>query len=413
MSENKNVIDVLIERGFISQSTDMEAVKKLFSKPGQKFYIGFDPTADSLHVGHLIQLMLMAHLQKAGHIPYALLGGGTGMIGDPSGRSDMRKIMSRETIEHNISRFKEQMQSIIDFSDGKAYLVNNADWLLDLNYIEYLREIGPHFSINRMLAAEAYKTRLEEGLTFLEFNYMTIQAYDFYRLYTDHGVKVQFGGSDQWSNIIAGSELIRRKTGNQDSYGVTTNLLIKSDGEKMGKTSSGALWLDPDKTSPYDFYQYWRNIDDADVINCMRLLTFIPMDEIREYAKLEGQDVNKAKKRLAYEVTKIVHGEEAAKASEKQAKEIFHGEGRSDDMDTTVISKEDLAKGLPLLATLTEVGLTKSNSEARRLIKQNGIKINDEAINDTHYDLSEDDLVDGEIILQRGKKNFYRLLLED
>lgn len=411
--ENQNVIDTLIERGYLAQSTDLEMLKEIFAKPGVRFYIGFDPTADSLHVGHFIQMMVMAHLQRAGHVPVALLGGGTGMIGDPSGRTDMRKMLTPEVIEHNVKQFAKQMEILLDFSEGKGMIVNNADWLLDLKYIDFLREVGPHFTVNKMLAADAYKRRLDEGLTFFEFNYMTIQAYDFYRLYTDHNVKVQLGGNDQWSNILAGTELIRRKTGNHDALGLTTNLLVKSNGEKMGKTASGALWLNEEKTSPFEFYQYWRNIDDADVINCMKLLTFLPMDKIAEYEKLEGQEINEAKKVLAFEVTKTVHGEEKAKHAEQQALDIFSGEGRTDDMPSLEVNSSELAQGLPLLQVMTDAGLTKSNSEARRMVQQNAVRINDEVLNDVNYELSDKDLVNNEIIIRKGKKNHFRVLLVD
>lgn len=411
--ENQNVIDTLIERGYIAQSTDLEMLKEIFAKPGVRFYIGFDPTADSLHVGHFIQMMVMAHLQRAGHFPVALLGGGTGMIGDPSGRTDMRKMLTPEVIEHNVNQFAKQMEILLDFSEGKGMIVNNADWLLGLKYIEFLREVGPHFTVNKMLAADAYKRRLDEGLTFFEFNYMTIQAYDFYRLYTDHNVKVELGGNDQWSNILAGTELIRRKTGKHDALGLTTNLLVKSNGEKMGKTASGALWLNEEKTSPFEFYQYWRNIDDADVINCMKLLTFLPMDKIAEYEKLEGQEINEAKKVLAFEVTKTVHGEEKAKHAEQQALDIFSGEGRTDDMPSLEVNRKELAQGLPLLQVMTDAGLTKSNSEARRMVQQNAVRINDEIINDVQYELSDKDLVNNEIIIRKGKKNHFRVLLVD
>lgn len=411
--ENQNVIDTLIERGYLAQSTDLEMLKEIFAKPGVRFYIGFDPTADSLHVGHFIQMMVMAHLQRAGHVPVALLGGGTGMIGDPSGRTDMRKMLTPEVIEHNVKQFAKQMEILLDFSEGKGMIVNNADWLLDLKYIDFLREVGPHFTVNKMLAADAYKRRLDEGLTFFEFNYMTIQAYDFYRLYTDHNVKVELGGNDQWSNILAGTELIRRKTGNHDALGLTTNLLVKSNGEKMGKTASGALWLNEEKTSPFEFYQYWRNIDDADVINCMKLLTFLPMDKIAEYEKLEGQEINEAKKVLAFEVTKTVHGEEKARHAEQQALDIFSGEGRTDDMPSLEVNSSELAQGLPLLQVMTDAGLTKSNSEARRMVQQNAVRINDEVLNDVNYELSEKDLVNNEIIIRKGKKNHFRVLLVD
>lgn len=411
LNTQPNVLDTLEARGYIAQSTDLEAVRKMLEKPGVKFYIGFDPTADSLHVGHFIQMMILAHMQRAGHYPIALLGGGTGMIGDPSGRSDLRQVMNLETVQHNVSKFRKQMEILVDFSEGKGQVVDNASWLLDLNYIEFLRDIGTHFSVNRMLTAEAYKTRMEQGLTFIEFNYMLLQAYDFYRLYEDYGCRLQLGGNDQWSNIIAGVDLIRRKTGNFDAEGLTTNLLLNSEGVKMGKTANGAVWLDEEKMPVYDFYQYWRNVDDADVITCLKLLTFLDLSEIAEYEKLEGSEINVAKQRLAFEVSKIVHGEEKAKAAETQAYEIFVQGGRSDDMESTEIQSTDLASGLGLLNLLVEIGFATSNGEGRRLVQQGGISINNKTINDFHYVVTESDFEDGEAIVRRGKKKHHRLVL--
>lgn len=410
-AQQPNVVDTLAARGYLAQSTDLEAVREMLSKPGVRFYIGFDPTADSLHVGHFIQMMILAHLQRAGHVPIALLGGGTGMIGDPSGRSDLRTVMTRETVQNNVNRFRKQMSILVDFSPGKAFIVDNADWLLNLNYVDFLRDVGAHFSVNRMLNAEAYKIRMESGLTFLEFNYMIMQAYDFYRLYLDYDCKLQLGGNDQWSNIIAGVELIRRKTGKNDAQGLTTNLLLNSEGNKMGKTARGAVWLDEEKFSVYDFYQYWRNVADADVINCLKLLTFVPLDEIEAYAALEDQAINEAKKRLALEITTIVHGEAKAKAAERQAIEIFEQGGRSDDMVTTEVTAEALAAGLSLLDILLETGLVPSKSEGRRMVQQGGVTVNDTSISDVYYTLDAKDAPNGEIILRRGKKKYHRLLI--
>ena len=410
-AQQPNVVDTLAARGYLAQSTDLEAVREMLSKPGVRFYIGFDPTADSLHVGHFIQMMILAHLQRAGHVPIALLGGGTGMIGDPSGRSDLRTVMTRETVQNNVNRFRKQMSILVDFSPGKAFIVDNADWLLNLNYVDFLRDVGAHFSVNRMLTAEAYKIRMESGLTFLEFNYMIMQAYDFYRLYLDYDCKLQLGGNDQWSNIIAGVELIRRKTGKNDAQGLTTNLLLNSEGNKMGKTARGAVWLDEEKFSVYDFYQYWRNVADADVINCLKLLTFVPLEEIEAYAALEDQAINEAKKRLALEITTIVHGEAKAKAAERQAIEIFEQGGRSDDMVTTEVTAEALAAGLSLLDILLETGLVPSKSEGRRMVQQGGVTVNDTSISDVYYTLDAKDAPNGEIILRRGKKKYHRLLI--
>ena len=391
----------------IAQCTDEEAVRELFDKGPFTFYIGFDPTADSLHIGHF---KIMAHMQKAGHRPIAIFGGGTAMIGDPSGKNDMRKMMTKETIAHNVECFKKQMSRFIDISDDKALFINNADWLLDMNYIDYLREVGPHFTISRMLAAECYKTRLEKGLTFMEFNYMTMQSYDFYRLNQDYGCVLEFGGDDQWSNIIGGVELIRRKTG-KDAYGLTFKLLLTSEGKKMGKTEKGALWLDAEKTSPYDFYQYWRNIDDADVINCMKMLTFMPLEEIAEYEKLEGSDINRAKEKLAFEVTSIIHGEAEATKAQEAAKNVFAAGGASENMPTTELQDADFTDGAILVCdVLVKSGLTPSKSEARRLIQQGGVIVNDVKI-EAFDSVITKEAVEGGVIIKKGKKTYHRIKL--
>lgn len=405
MLTEKNVFDTLKERGFIAQCTDEEQVRKLLGEKKVTFYIGFDPTADSLHAGHFIALMVMAHMQRAGHRPIALVGGGTGTIGDPSGRTDMRKVMTDEIIEHNCEQFKKQIARFIDFSDGKALMVNNGDWLRKLNYIDLLREVGAHFTVNRMLAAECYKQRWEKGLTFLEFNYMVMQAYDFYKLNKDYDCEMQLGGDDQWSNIIAGVELVRRKTG-KNVFGLTNKLLTKSDGSKMGKTAGGALWLDSEKISPYDFYQYWRNIDDADVKTCLSLLTFLPMEEVNRLSSLKDSAINEAKKILAYEVTKLVHGEEAAKSAEKSAAEIFSGQS-SENMPTVEVEN---AVGKKLLDVLTEKKILESKGEGRRLISQNGLTLNDKKVSDADFVLTEKDFSDGSAVIRKGKKKFYKLV---
>ena len=406
---DRNVFDILEERGYFSQATHKEEIYDLLVKPGVSFYIGFDPTADSLHVGHFVQMMVMSHMQKAGHRPIALMGGGTAMIGDPSGRTDMRQMMTVETIDHNVECFKKQMGKVVDFNDGKALIVNNADWLRDLNYIEFLRDIGPHFSVNKMLTAECYKQRLEKGLSFLEFNYMLMQSYDFYYLHKNYDCCLELGGDDQWSNIIGGVELIRRKDA-QPAYGLTFTLLTNSEGKKMGKTAKGAVWLDPAKFSEYDFYQYWRNIDDADVIKCMKLLTFLDMDEINEYATLTDAAINEAKKRLAYEVTKIVHGQAAADVAKKTAEDIFEGGGRSEDMVTYEISKADLEAGIQLADVLASSGMVKSKGEGKRMIAQKGISLNDQTVEDQFYVLSESDFDDnGQAICRKGKKMYRRI----
>lgn len=407
----RNVYDILEERGYISQATHKDEIYELLSKPGVSFYIGFDPTADSLHVGHFVQMMVMSHMQKAGHRPIALMGGGTGMIGDPSGRTDMRRMMTVEMIDHNVECFKKQMGKVVDFTDGKALIVNNGDWLRDLNYIEFLREIGPHFSVNKMLTAECYKQRLEKGLSFLEFNYMLMQSYDFYYLHQKYDCCLELGGDDQWSNIIGGVELIRRKD-QAPAYGLTFTLLTNSEGKKMGKTAKGAVWLDPNKTSVFDFYQYWRNVDDADVIKCMKLLTFVEMDEINEYAKMEGSALNEVKKRLAFEVTKIVHGEEAALQAKKTAEDLFENHGRSDDMKTTQVTSADVEAGLQLADVLVSVGIFKSKGEAKRMMQQKGVYLNDAVIEDMFYKLSAADFdAEGEAIVRKGKKVYHRLKL--
>lgn len=404
-----SVYNELTARGLIAQVTDEEKVRKMLEEEKVKFYIGFDPTADSLHVGHFVQIMVMAHLQRAGHVPIALFGGGTGMVGDPSGKSDMRKMMTRETIDHNVECFRKQMSRLVDFSDGKAIMVNNADWLLDLNYINFLREIGVHFSVNRMLAAECYKQRLERGLSFFELNYMLMQSYDFLVLNRKYGCKLEMGGDDQWSNIIGGVELIRRADG-KDAYGMTFKLLLKSDGKKMGKTENGAVWLDPDKTSPYEFYQYWRNVDDADVINCMKMLTFIPVEEINEYAKLEGSAINQAKEKLAYEVTKLIHGQEEAEKAQSAAKAIFTAGAVSEHMPTTALAAEDFTDGaIGLLDAMVKAGLAKSKGEARRLVEQGGVSVNDEKVTDAFKKLTDEDFKDGQAIIRKGKKVYHKL----
>ena len=401
-----NVFDVLKERGFIAQCTDEEGVRELLGKERVTFYIGFDPTADSLHVGHFLGLMAMSHMQRAGHRPVCLVGGGTGTVGDPSGRTDMRKMLTDEDIEHNCNCFKEQIARFIDFSDDKALMVNNGEWLRKLNYIDLLREVGAHFTVNRMLAAEAYRSRWEKGLTFLEFNYMIMQAYDFMELVHRCGCKLQMGGDDQWSNIIAGVELIRRKEA-KSAYGLTFTLLTKSDGQKMGKTAGGALWLDAEKTPPYDFYQYWRNIDDADVEKCLALLTFLPMDEVRRLGALKDAAINEAKKVLAYEVTKLVHGEEAAKEARAGAEAMFGGGTAAADIPTFTLSAEEM--GTKLGDFLAKHDVFASKSEGRRLITQGGVTLNDAKVKDADYCLQEQDFSDGTALVKKGKKKHYRL----
>lgn len=401
----QNGIDVLKERGFLAQCTDEHALHDLFDQDTVTFYIGFDPTADSLHAGHFIALMAMSHLQKAGHRPICLVGGGTGTVGDPSGRTDMRKVMTDETIRHNCACFKKQIARFIDFTDDRAIMVDNGDWLRSLNYIELLRDVGSHFTVNRMLAAESYKQRWEKGLTFLEFNYMVMQAYDFLELNRRYGCKLQMGGDDQWSNIIAGVELCRRKS-NQTVFGLTNKLLTKSDGTKMGKTAGGALWLDAEKTSPYDFYQYWRNIDDADVETCLSLLTYIPMDEVRRLSAAEGAEINRSKEILAYEATKIVHGAQAADQARQTAQTLFSG-GVAEN-----VPKIFCVSGEKLVDVLTRGDVFSSKGEARRLIQQGGVTLNDVRVSDEHYMLSGMDFPNGAALVKKGKKKHYKLMCQ-
>ena len=404
----ENVFDVLKERGYIAQCTDEEELRDLLGKQKVTFYIGFDPTADSLHVGHFLALMAMAHMQRAGHRPICMVGGGTGTVGDPSGRTDMRKMLTDEQIEHNCNCFKKQMARFIDFSDGKALLVNNGDWLRKLNYIGLLRDVGADFTVNRMLAAECYKQRWEKGLTFLEFNYMIMQAYDFLELNRRYDCKLEMGGDDQWSNIIAGVELVRKHQ-HVRAYGLTNKLLTKSDGKKMGKTAGGALWLDSEKTSPYEFYQYWRNVSDEDVEKCLALLTFLPMDEVHRLGNAEGAAINESKKVLAYEVTKLVHGEEEAEKAKKTAEEVFAKGGVSDDMPTTVIPD---VVGMGVLDMLVKTGLLSSKGEARRLVQQNGLSINDAKYNDVNGVVTADMITDEGMIIKKGKKTFHRVVVK-
>lgn len=404
-----SVLDTLVERGFVHQLTHEEEIAELLAKEKITFYIGFDPTADSLHVGHFLGMMVMAHMQRAGHRPICLIGGGTAMVGDPSGKTDMRKMMTRETIQHNGECFKKQMRRFIDFSEDKALMVNNADWLLQLNYVGMLRDVGASFSVNRMLTAECYKQRLERGLTFLEFNYMIMQAYDFLQLHRQLDCIMQMGGADQWSNILAGADLIRRKEG-KPAYGLTFTLLTTSDGRKMGKTEKGALWLDPEKTSPYDFYQYWRNVDDADVQKCLALLTFLPMEEVRRLGALKDQEINTAKKVLAYEVTQLVHGQEAADKAQQAAEALFGGAGALDNAPTVSISREMI--GLKLVDVLAAVGIFASKGEGRRLIQGGGLYLADVKVADPDYVLSGD-LFDGNsVLIRKGKKSYHRLVRE-
>lgn len=407
----ENVFDTLTERGFIEQATHEEEIRELLGKEAVTFYIGFDPTADSLHVGHFIQIMVMMHMQRAGHRPIAILGSGTGMVGDPSGRTDMRKMLTVEEIEHNVNAFKAQLSRFIDFSEGKALMLANGDWLKELNYIALLRDIGVHFSVNRMLSFECFKSRYERGLSFIEFNYMIMQAYDFLHLNRHYNCKLQFGGNDQWSNIIAGVELIRRADGNA-AYGLTFKLLTNSEGKKMGKTANGAVWLDPLKTSPYDFYQYWRNVADADVEKCLALLTFLPMDEVRRLGRLEGAEINHAKEVLAYEVTALVHGTEAAKAAQEAAKALFGQGGNSDNIPHTELSPADFAEGFDVLALLRTTGLIASTSEGRRLIEQGGLTIGEQKITDIKHRVGLSDFTDGQLLIKKGKKSFHQVILK-
>lgn len=405
-----SVYDVLAERGFLKQVSHEEEIRELLEKEKITFYIGFDPTADSLHVGHFIALMAMSHMQKAGHRPIVLLGGGTGMVGDPSGKDEMRKMLTPEFIAHNIACFKKQMSRFIDFSDDKAIMVNNADWLLDLNYIKLLREVGVHFSVNRMLTAECFKKRLERGLSFFEFNYMIMQAYDFWRLNKKYGCIMEMGGDDQWSNMLAGVELIRRKE-QKPAFCMTCKLLTTSDGRKMGKTEKGALWLDPEKTSPYDFYQYWRNVDDSDVENCLALLTFLPMDEVRRLGSLKDSAINEAKKVLAYEVTKLVHGEEEAEKAKQAAEALFGGGGAMTDVPTVNLTAEQA--NAKLIDVLTAAKVFSSKREARQMVQQGGLYIGDTAVSDAEMQLSPEMFdADKSLLVRKGKKKYYRLLID-
>ncbi|WP_141722847.1 tyrosine--tRNA ligase [Cellulosilyticum sp. I15G10I2] len=406
-----NAYDVLLERGFIQQTTHEKEIKDLLNKEKVTFYIGFDPTADSLHVGHFVTVMAMSHMQKAGHRPIVLIGGGTAMVGDPTGKSDMRKMMTKEIIAHNVSCFKGQLSKFISFENDAAIMVNNGDWLLNLNYVDFLREIGVHFSVNRMLTFECFKQRLEKGLSFLEFNYMLMQSYDFLELYRKYNCKLQLGGNDQWSNILGGVELVRRLHGDT-SFGMTFSLLTTSEGKKMGKTEKGALWLDPEKTTPYDFYQYWRNIDDADVKKCLALLTFLPMEEVNKLGQLEGAEINKAKEKLAFEVTKIVHGESEAIKADTAAKALFLGGAVGGSIPTTNLDTSEFSEGMDIITLLEKTKLVPSRSEARRLITQNGIKLDGQPITDLNYQVNETHFKDNSLMIQKGKKVFHRVCLQ-
>ena len=406
------IYEELIARGLIAQVTNEEEIKKMVNEGKAVFYIGFDPTADSLHVGHFMALCLMKRLQMAGNKPIALIGGGTGMVGDPSGRTDMRTMMTPEIIQHNCDCFKKQMSRFIDFSEGKAMMVNNAEWLMDLNYIEFLREIGPHFSVNNMLRAECYKQRMEKGLSFLEFNYMLMQSYDFYELFQRYGCNMQFGGDDQWSNMLGGTELIRRKLG-KDAHAMTITLLLNSEGKKMGKTQSGAVWLDPNKTSPFDFYQYWRNVADADVLKCLRMLTFLPLEQIDEMDKWEGSQLNQAKEILAFELTKLVHGEEEAAKAQEGARALFSAGGSTANMPTSELTEEDFQENtMDILTILTKSGLASSRSEARRNVEQGGVSVDGEAVKDIHAVFEKDRFAGEGLVVKRGKKNFRKVILK-
>ncbi len=401
------IYDELVARGLIAQVTDEDEIKELINNGKAVFYIGFDPTADSLHVGHFMALCLMKRLQMAGNRPIALLGGGTGMIGDPSGRSDMRKMLTKEDIDHNISCFKEQMSKFIEFGEDKAMMVNNADWLLDLNYVDLLREVGACFSVNNMLRAECYKQRMAKGLSFLEFNYMIMQSYDFYHLFKEYGCNMQFGGDDQWSNMLGGTELIRRKLG-KDAYAMTITLLMNSEGKKMGKTANGAVWLDPKKTSPYEFYQYWRNVGDGDVLKCIRMLTFLPLEQIDEMDSWEGSQLNKAKEILAFELTKLVHGEEEATKAQTAASALFGSGANTDDMPSTEIDSYEMS----ILDVMLTAGLVPSKKEARRLIEQGGVAVNNEKVTDANMILSNEFFADGYAIIKKGKKVFHKIIVK-
>ncbi|OPX44310.1 tyrosine--tRNA ligase [Ruminiclostridium hungatei] len=403
-----NVFDLLQERGFIAQVTHEEEVKKLLAEKSVTFYIGFDPTADSLHVGHFLQLMVMAHMQQAGHRPIVLIGGGTAMVGDPSGKNDMRKMMTREIVSHNVESFKTQISKFIDFSNDRAIMVDNGDWLLGLNYVEFLRDVGVHFSVNRMLTAECFKSRMEKGLTFLEFNYMLMQSYDFLVLNRKYDCQMELGGDDQWSNILGGLELCRKSDG-KSVYGMTFTLLTTSEGKKMGKTESGAVWLDPEKTTPYEFYQYWRNVSDNDVEKCLALLTFLPMEEVRRLGSLTDAGINQAKAILAFEVTKIVHGEEEANKAKEAAEAIFGGKGSSDNIPFIEVKAADLEAGIKITDLLVLSELTPSKSEARRAVQQGGVAINENKVASFDYTVGKADLAEGEMMLQKGKKSFVKI----
>ena len=404
------VYDELVARGLIAQVTDEEEIKELINNGKAVFYIGFDPTADNLHVGHFMALCLMKRLQMAGNKPIALIGGGTAMIGDPSGRTDMRQMMTKETINHNVECFKKQMSRFIEFGEDKAMLVNNADWLMDLNYVDVLREVGAHFSVNRMLTAECYKQRMEKGLSFLEFNYMIMQSYDFYTLFQKYGCNMEFGGDDQWSNMLGGTELIRRKLG-KDAYAMTINLLLNSEGKKMGKTQSGAVWLDPNKTSPFDFFQYWRNVSDADVLKCLRMLTFLPLEQIDEMDKWEGAQLNEAKEILAFELTKMVHGEEEAEKAKEASHALFSGAGASANMPTIEVNADDFANGtMDIMAVLVKAGLCESRSEARRGVQQGGVSVDGEKVTDISTTYTLDDFAGEGKVVKRGKKKFAKVV---
>lgn len=406
------IYDELVARGLIAQVTDEAEIRDLVNNGKATFYIGFDPTADSLHVGHFMALCLMKRLQMAGNKPIALIGGGTAMIGDPSGRTDMRQMMTTETIAHNVECFKKQMSRFIDFSDDKALLVNNADWLMDLNYIDVLREVGAHFSVNRMLSHECYKQRMERGLTFLEFNYMIMQSYDFFELFQKYGCNMQFGGDDQWANMLGGTELIRRKLG-KDAYAMTINLLLNSEGKKMGKTQSGAVWLDPNKTSPFDFYQYWRNVADSDVLKCIRMLTFLPLDQIDEMDHWEGAQLNQAKEILAYELTKLVHGEEEANKAQEGARALFSGAGDTANMPTVAVNADDFAeRDMDIMAVLVKAGLCDSRSDARRAVQQGGVTVDGEKVTDISVSYKLDDFSGDGKVVKRGKKKFAKVIAE-
>ena len=406
------IYEELVARGLIAQVTDEKEIRELVNNGKAVFYIGFDPTADSLHVGHFMALCLMKRLQMVGNKPIVLIGGGTGMIGDPSGRSDMRNMLTAETIQHNCECFKKQMSRFIDFSDGKALMINNADWLLKLNYIDVLRDVGACFSVNNMLRAECYKQRMEKGLSFLEFNYMIMQSYDFYRLFQDYGCNMQFGGDDQWSNMLGGTELIRKKLG-KDAYAMTITLLLNSEGKKMGKTQKGAVWLDPEKTSPYEFYQYWRNVADSDVLKCIRMLTFLPLEEIDKMSTWEGSQLNTAKEILAFELTKLVHGEEEAIKAQTAAKALFGAGGDLENMPTTVLSKEDFTdSSISVIDAMLKAGIIKSKGEGRRLIEQGGVSLDDKKVTDFAAVISASDFEKGHVILKKGKKVFVKLVIE-